>query len=252
MITELEEKKKPANTQPPRKTTSSAPTHSAWDDEEPEVSGFKKWRIPVIIGALLAGGIGFVANSMSKKTAAPPPKMEPMKVEIVKHTPPPPQPTPPPPQQVEEKKVEMIEEVKPEEQAPPDPTPQVQTALEGKGDGGGMKLAKGDGSGVFANRNTVSAERMRWSAFAGQVKSRIGQVLESHPKTRKARMQLVVHVWLDDTGRITRAKLDGSTGDSALDAAIRDEILPGLQISGAPPQGMPMPINMRITARRPS
>jgi TonB family protein len=152
---------------------------------------------------------------------------------------------------VEEKKQEqMIEEVKPDE-APPEATPQVETALKGSGNSG-MVLKSGNGSGVFNRGNTVSAERMRWSAYAGQVKSRIGQVLESNPKTRKARMTIVVHVWLDDTGRITRAKLDGSTGDSAVDAAIRDEILPGLQISGAPPQGMPMPINMRITARRPN
>jgi periplasmic protein TonB len=251
MITELEEKKQPTTIQPPKNTARKAPAHSNWDDEEQEVSGFKKWRVPIIVGIALASGIGFFAQAMSKKTAAPPPKQEPMKVTIVAPPPPPPPQTPPPPPpQAEEKKQEMIEEVK-EEEAPAEPTPQVETALKGSGNTG-MTLKSGNGSGVFTNRNTVSAERLRWSAYAGQVKSRIGQVLESHPKTRKASMQLVVHVWLDDTGRITRAKLDGSSSDSALDAAIRDEILPGLQISGPPPQGMPMPINMRITARRPN
>jgi len=251
MITELEEKKQPTNTPPPRRTTSSAPSHSAWDDEEPEVSAFKKWRIPVTIGLLLAGGIGFVAHSMSKKTATPPPKQETTIVRIENRPPPPPPPpTPPQQQQVEEKKQEMIEEVK-QVEAQPEPANQVETALKGDGNSG-MVLKSGNGNGVFNGRNTVSAERMRWSAYAGQVKTSVGRVLETHPKTRKMSSQIVIHVWLDETGRVTRATLDGTTGDSGMDAAIRGEILPGMQISGPPPQGMPMPINMRITARRPS
>jgi hypothetical protein len=65
-------------------------------------------------------------------------------------------------------------------------------------------------------------------------------------------MMIEVRVWPDVTGRITRAKLNNSTGDSALDALIRDEILTGIQMSEPPPEGMPTPIIMRITARRPN
>lgn len=250
MITELEEKKQAPSVQPPKKPAPSAPSHSAWDDEEPEVSAFKKWGVPVVLGVLLSVGIGFVAKSLSKKSDAPPPKQETMivKIDVPKPTPPPVQPPPPPPQ-AEEKKVEMVEEVK-QEDAPPEPTPQVETALTGKGTGG-MQLAKGNGNGnFFGNRNTVSAERLRWSAYAGRVKSRMVQALESHAKTRTAEMSIVVKVWLDETGRITRTRLDGSTADSGRDAAIRDEILVGLQIAEPPPPGMPMPINMRVTARK--
>lgn len=240
MITELE---KP----PPKPTGTRAPQNAAWDDEEPEISGFKKWRVPVIAGLVLAGGISFVAHAMSKKSAAPQPKQETTIVHLVA-VPPPPLPPPPPPQ-AEEKKQEMIEEVK-QEDAPPEPAPQVETALKGGGNTG-MVLKSGNGNGIFANRNTVSSERLRWSAYAGQVKSRLGQMLESNPKTRQARMTIEVRVWLDDTGRIARSTLDGSSSDSAVDAAIR-ELLPSLQISAPPPQDMPMPIKMRITARRPN
>ena len=150
---------------------------------------------------------------------------------------------------MEEKKQEMIVEEKVEEAAP-DPTPQVETALKGAGNTG-MVLKSGNGSGVFANRSNVSAEKMRWSAYAGQVKSRISQALESNPRTRKVSMKIDIHVWPDATGRITRAKLDTSTGDRALDETIR-EILTGLQISQPPPEGMPASIAMRISARRPN
>jgi TonB family protein len=65
-------------------------------------------------------------------------------------------------------------------------------------------------------------------------------------------MMIEVRVWPDATGRITRAKLDRSTGDAALDAAIRDEALSGLQLQQPPPEGMPTPIVLRVSARRPN
>ena len=42
----------------------------------------------------------------------------------------------------------------------------------------------------------------------------------------------------------------GSTGDPSLDSAIRDEVLNGLQLQ-PPPLGMPIPITLRLAARRP-
>lgn len=258
MNTELEDPTVAAT--PSSQNVSAAPsppiTHatiaspSSWDDLEEEKSAFQKYRLPVIAGILLATGIGFVAKSLSGKSSAPPPKQEVMVVHtIAQPTPPPPAPTPPPPP-MEVKKEEMIVEEKVEEAAP-DPTPQVETALKGAGNTG-MVLKSGNGSGVFSGRNTVNAEAMRRSAYAGQVKTRIQQALESNPRTRKAGMTIEIRVWPDASGRITRAKLANSTGDTALDALIRDEILTGLQISQPPPEGMPAPIIMRISARRPN
>jgi len=239
---------KAPNSQPRPKTAPAAPRHSAWDDQEAEVAAWKKWALPVIAGVLLAGGIGFVAQTMSKKGPTPPPEQETVKVEIFRQPPPPPV-IPPPPQQMEDKKDDVVEEVK-EPDAQPEPAAQVETALKGDGSGG-MVLKSGNGSGVFNPGNSVSPERLRWKAYAGQVSNSITRALGSNPKTRKASMQIVVHVWLDSTGAITRATLDGSTSDAALDAAIR-ELLPGLQAPEPPPVGMPMPINMKITGRRPN
>lgn len=229
----------------------AAHVHSTWDDEEEEKTAFQKYRLPVIAGILLATGIGFVAKSLSTRSGGPAPKQEVMMVTtIAQPTPPPPLATPPPPPPMEEKKQEMVVEEKVEE-ATPDPTPQVETALKGGGNTG-MVLKSGNGSGVFAQRSAANAEAMRRSAYAGQVKSRIQQALESNARTRKAGMMIEIRVWPDATGRITRAKLANSTGDTALDALIRDEILTGLQISQLPPEGMPTPIIMRISARRPN
>ncbi len=61
-----------------------------------------------------------------------------------------------------------------------------------------------------------------------------------------------MRVWADGTGRIVKATLAGSTGRADLDRALQNEILTGLQLESAPPEGMPMPIVMRISARRPN
>jgi protein TonB len=252
MKTELEDTKHahdPGNTATLSKPK-AAPAQSSWDDQEEEKTAFQKYRLPVIAGIILATGIGFVAKSLSGKSSAPPPKQEVMMVTTVAQPTPPPIATPPPPPPMEVKKEEMVAEEK-QEDAPPDPTPQVETALKGSGNTG-MVLKSGNGSGVFAQRSAANADAMRRSAYASKVKSRIQQALEGNARTRKAGMMIEVRVWPDVTGRITRAKLNNSTGDSALDALIRDEILTGIQMSEPPPEGMPTPIIMRITARRPN
>ncbi len=245
MNTELEDPKHSANAAQPR--AKAKPAKSSWDDEADEKTAFQKYRLPVIVGIALAAGIGFVAKSLSGGSSAPPPKQEVMVVSTLPQATPPPIATPPPPP-MEEKKQEMIVEEK-QEEAAPDPTPQVETALKGSGNTG-MVLKSGNGSGAFAQRSAANAEAMRRSAYAGKVKSRIQQALEGNPRTRKAGMTIEVRVWPDETGRISRVKLNNSTGDKELDAIV-EQVLTGLQ-GEPPPEGMPTPIIMRITARRPN
>jgi hypothetical protein len=54
----------------------------------------------------------------------------------------------------------------------------------------------------------------------------------------------------DATARITRLRLSISTGDRAVDTAIENEVLNGLVLNEPPPDDMPMPINLRISARK--
>jgi TonB family protein len=69
--------------------------------------------------------------------------------------------------------------------------------------------------------------------------------------TRAANLRADVKIWADSTGRVTRAAIASSSGNAALDATLRDQVLTGLQLSEPPPEGMPMPIVLRVTARRP-
>ena len=142
----------------------------------------------------------------------------------------------------------MIEEQK-EEEPEPDPGPPVQTALKGPASGGGMTVAPGNSRPNLGP--TGMSTKAKWSAYAGVVKARISDAIRGNARTRNASFNIVVRIWIDGTGRINRAVLSGTTGDAAVDAALRDQILNGLQIQQAPPDGMVMPINIRIIERRP-
>ena len=75
--------------------------------------------------------------------------------------------------------------------------------------------------------------------------------MRQNDKTRDANLRLKVRIWSDSNGRITRAELSGSSGDSSIDVAIKNEVLVGLQLQEPPPAGMPMPIVMMIREQRP-
>jgi TonB family protein len=156
---------------------------------------------------------------------------------------------------VEEEKEEMIEQEPVEDEAPPDepadtPPDLPSTGISGPGGPDGFGLRAGSGSSRGGTGGS-GGQRSRWGWYASQVQSKIGEAMRSHRKVKNASLRVEVRIWPNATGRITRAQLAGSTGDPALDAALRDEVLTGLQLSQPPPEGMPSPIVLRLSARRP-
>ena len=240
---------KPARPMPPPKTAPvHAPVHTSWGDEEEAPTGFKKWRAPIIVGVLTIAGIGWAVKTLSKADGRGMKKDSVTMVQLqLPPAPPPPPPPPPPPDRMKEEK--MIENEK-EEEAPPDPMPVVDTALKGPGPSA-IPIATGN-RGFFGSRNSGQSIKARWNAYAGQVQTRIADALRNNPRTRKANVRVEVRIWADNAGRITRAQTASSTGDPAVDAAIKNEVLTGLQLHEPPPAGMPMPIVLRVTARRPN
>jgi TonB family protein len=103
----------------------------------------------------------------------------------------------------------------------------------------------GGGGGFGGGRGT------KFGYYSGQVKGRLIDALRSHKKTRTAVMDVQVKIWVDDTGHVSKVALGKSTGDPALDSAIKNEALSEITMSEPPPQGMPMPIVMHFSAKRP-
>ncbi len=141
----------------------------------------------------------------------------------------------------------MIKEEQPKEEIPKDEPP-LGTGIKGDGpDSFGLSDKAGNGR-IGGNNGNGS----KWGWYASQVQSRIQQALQQNRKTRTASLSVKVLVWPDASGRIGRAQIAGTTGDAALDGALRDEVLTGLQLQEPPPPGMPAPIVLRVTARRPN
>jgi TonB family protein len=234
---------------PPRPLRKAAPAvepvHSDWGDEEEKPTGFKKWRAPLIVALLTIAGIASAVKVLSKADGS---GLKKDNVTMVTLVPPPvalPPPPPPPPEQMKEEMIKQ-EEDKEEE---PDPTPVIDTAVKGPASGG-IVVAQQRPSNFLAKRS--DGGKTKWGWYASQVQARISEELRKNPRTRKADGRFEVRIWPDPTtGRITRAKLGSSTGDAALDQAII-ETLQGTQLQQPPPEGMPLPIVLRVTARRPN
>ena len=227
--------------------------------EDEERGFFQRHGFVLGVGGIVAVvAVVFAGQSLFKHGPKLRPAPEVHVVDIVSTPLPPPPPPPPPPEQRMQQETprdqQMIENTpdKPQ-QAPPQPN-EVGTNI--KGDGGPDAFGlSGNGSAGFnfgAREGGSGSGRNHWGAYALQVQSTIGDALRRNARTRDASFRIVVRIWPDAAGRIRRAQLAGTTGDPAVDAALRNEILTGLQLREPPPEGMPSPIVMRLTARRPN
>jgi periplasmic protein TonB len=230
-----------------------------WRDDADEDSGRTSWRRYVLMGgtgalavALLVAGV----VAMLSGDKEPPRKVH--ELNIVSIVPPPPPPPPPPPEQQPEQKMvdqtpvkqEIIEEkaVDIPKDSPPDvnhdPAPGPPDLGLDAAPGGGLASGKGRGGPGGGGGS-------RWGWYASIVQTQIEAALRANEKTRHAVMRIQVRLWSDAAGRINRVQLVSSSGNSELDAVVRDQILSGLTLREPPPKDMPMPIITRVTAQNP-
>lgn len=210
-------------------------------------SFLRQYRIPLGIGAVVMTLFVFGVVKL-KSAGGPTPKRQEMVVVSLPPPPPPPQQPPPEPPKIVEQQQAFQPEEQPQDQPPEPPdAPPLGTNIQGDGKGDAFGLNKSGNGRIGGNNSTAT----KFGYYAGQVQSRVQDAMQRNPKTRAADLRVQVRIWPDKSGRVTRAELAGSTGDPAVDAALRNEVLVGLQLSQPPPDGMPLPIVMRLTARRP-
>ena len=130
---------------------------------------------------------------------------------------------------------------------PKDAPAVLTTGLTGPGaDGFGLGSGNSGGSG----RGSGGRRGSRFGWYAGEVQRTVQGALSRNPVVSQSEFTEKARIWADMSGRVTRVKLGGSTGNSAVDRAI-EETLTGLQLPDLPPKDMPMPIVMRLVAHRP-
>jgi len=233
---------------------------SPFQESGPENAGSRRTSLLLSVAAglvVLALGAGAYFFLGGKKV----PKRKPPTIVNVMPVlpPPPPKPTPPPtpPPDIPEpdkqpETPEFVEETKPD--SPPEPEPEAPAPMgsniQGDGPPDGFGLTGRGGGGMIGGAGRGGGGGSKFGWYAGRVQNAVSSAVRSHKLTRSAKLTVKARIWVDASGRVTRAALEGSSGDAAIDQALQSEILTGITFPDPPPSGMPMPIVMRINASR--
>lgn len=186
--------------------------------------------------------------------------------------PPPPQPLTPPKVTEQEPRTNRVElrptDIPPPDAPPPsaDPAPgggRLSLAAEGAGPGdafnlagnpggrgilGGGALGDGTGDGQIGGSGAGGpGSRHAW--YYSKLAIDIEDAFRRQKDLVTASTRVEVRVWVDASGTVTRVQLVRSTGSARLDQAIESVV--GLRHRDPPPADLPMPMILRLTARRP-
>jgi periplasmic protein TonB len=217
----------------------------------------------VVLLALGALGVRWIARNRE----SPPPRKV-MQFSVVAIQPKPPEKPPPPPPPVTPPKVQEEEttrvNLKPQDLLPPDeprpaspPPGPLALAAEGEGPGdafnlagnpGGRGLLSGGGLGDGSGGLGGGGNPFGW--YYAQVADELGEALRKNKRISSSALRVEIKLWADPTGRVSKVQLVRSTGDADVDQVIQSMV--GLRLRQPPPPGSPMPMVLRVTARRPT
>jgi TonB family protein len=215
-------------------------------------------RMPVyagILGILLASILAYMLLHSSKPQPPPPPP--PVTMVVIQ----PPKPPPPPPPMPQPKTIQppkMTTPVaKPIVQSPPKMSPPkavsapaLGTSLKSNGSSNAFDLSgNAGGNGLIGGLGGNGTCDSDCGSYQDAVASQIRDALQKNPITRDANAGMVVSVWTDASGRVTRVSIDKSSGNPTVDDAVENQALPGLQLSPPPPNTV-MPIIMSLTGEQ--
>ncbi|KQT41820.1 MULTISPECIES: TonB C-terminal domain-containing protein [unclassified Methylophilus] len=222
--------------------------------DQVQVSTARVWitrmAIALLILAILTG-IGYGIKKLLG--GGPAHKKQITTVKLLPDTPPPP-PPPPPKEPPKETPKEQPKEAPKEPEPKPAETPPAETLkMEGAAGDGPSPFQSGAVNneykgGAVATIGSDGGVKFRW--YAGLVKSQIERAIERDKKLTQGQYKIVVSVWLKPNGQFERLSVDQSDTTPEIEQGIREALndLPAMQDS--PPENMPMPIRLRISAKK--
>lgn len=162
-------------------------------------------------------------------------------------------PKPPPEPEKPREEVKEKIETPPPEAKPDSPPPEAQTRLEGEASPGGTLDLQGGGTGKERNvigpvGGTGAGTGRGFGFYTNELKSELQSLLNRKDKLRGSEYTAVVELWLAPDGRIEKVEIPGSSGDPQLNARLREAIAERDRFR-APPENMPQPVKLRVTAR---
>lgn len=225
-----------------------------FNDEKEITSSLSTWlkRIAFILLALaVLAGLGYgVKNLMSGSDAKP--KKTITKIAL-KDVPPPP-PPPPPKEQPKEQPKDQPKEVKEVQQPKPaEAPPSEQLKMDGPAGDGPSAFAAGEVKNEYKGGDvkTIGSDGgAKYNWYAGLVKNQIEVALEKDKKLTEGQYKVVVTVWLRQNGDIEKLEVGQSDAEPQIEQAIKTALDAMPAMREVPPEGMPQPIKLRITARK--
>lgn len=210
------------------------------DFEESWISRNRAIIAPAVILLILAGVIlYFLQGTAGMRREAPPLPT------LIATLPPPP---PPPPQKPPEPEVKKLEDVPKPQDTPkqPDDTPKPLT-INGPAQAGAdaFNIAAGTGGG-----NIVGGNGFGEGTYSGYMSSTIQEAVQNDDRTNTFIGSAEIDVWIDESGRVTRAVLARSSGDSKTDTALVEVLLSMPALKEAPPSTLQFPQRIRIAGKR--
>jgi protein TonB len=206
--------------------------------------------LPLMVGVVLAIVIAIVIYWMQGLFEKPAQtKKQIQQISIVQPPPPPPPPPeikPPPPPEVKEEKIEEPEP-EPETPEPEAPPAGEDLGVDAEGGAGGDSfglVGKKGGRGLIGGGGGGNAFIFYGQQMQREVSDALQRSLGDAARAKK--YSVIASLWISPNGALSRAELNGGSGDAAVDAALR-EALASLRLHlQAPPPGMPQPVKIRI------
>lgn len=200
----------------------------------------------VAVFLLVKGLMTDTSSSKKRKT---------VQISILKPPPPPPPPKPevkPPEIKKEEVKIEQPKPQDPQQskEPPAGEALKMDTAGTGPGDGFGIQAGKGkDITTIGGGGPAGGSTRAQYAFYVNIIKRHFDEELAKNRKLRAGDYRVVVSVWLARDGRIQRYELGGSSGNADTDEMLKTALAGMLPLPEPPPEAMPQPVRLRITAR---
>jgi protein TonB len=204
-------------------------------------------RLPLIGGllfmALFTAGVVWVVMGFINDPGKPErPKIQ--TISLVKPPPPkPPEEKPPEPQKIDKPKeeVKLDQPQPPQPEAPPPPPGGIPD-----GPAGGMATDLAAGSGIGIGGGGAGDERRSW--YSRMISRQLEDELKRAKRLHGKDYRVVAQLWFNPAGGVSRVQFDKGTGDSALDEALRQEILQ-VSLRDPLPADIPQPVRLRVVSR---
>lgn len=220
------------------------------DDESLVRIWLKRIAIALVIIVVLAS-IGYgISTLMSGGSTM---KKQVTTIKLIPDTPPPPPPPPPKEPPKEQPKPDAPKEMKVEQPKPAEAPPAEQIKMEGPAGDGPSAFAAGTVNNDYKGGDvkTIGSDggaKFNW--YAGIVKNQIETALEKDKKLAQGQYKLIVSVWLKKNGDIEKLEWAQSDANPEIEQAVKTALDNMPAMREAPPENMPQPIKLRITARK--